>query len=178
MRIAALALAASVAAASAWAQPLPAAASYPPIVGTKGVVTTHALSMEMANRIAQGAVEQCRKMGFRTTITVLDASGALKAFLRDDGTGPHTISLSRDKAYTAITLANRFATSGTFATARSSTLGSPMTNIQGVVGVAGGVPIKYRGEVIGGIGSSGAVGGDKDEICSQAGIDAVADQLK
>ncbi len=80
-------------AAPALAQPLPAAASYPPIVGTKGVVTTHALSMEMANRIAQGAVEQCRKMGFRTTITVLDASGTLKAFLRDDGTGPHTISL-------------------------------------------------------------------------------------
>lgn len=178
MRFAAFALAASVAAAPALAQPLPAPASYPPITGTKGVVTTHALSMELANRIANAAVEQCRKMGFRTTITVLDASGALKAFLRDDGTGPHTIGLSKDKAYTAITLANRFATSGTFATARNSTLGSPMTNIQGVVGVAGGVPIKYRGEVIGGIGSSGAVGGDKDEICSQAGIDAVADQLK
>ena len=128
--------------------------------------------------LAHGAVDACRKMGYRTTITVLDSSGALKAFLRDDGTGPHTISLSRDKAYTAITLANRFATSGTFATARNSTLGSPMTNIQGVVGVAGGVPIKYRGEVIGGVGSSGAVGGDKDELCSQAGIDAVADQLR
>ena len=84
-------------------------------------------------------------------------------------TGPHTISLAQDKAYTAITLANRFATSGAFATARNSTLGSPMTNIRGVVGVAGGVPIKYRGEVIGGGGSSGAVGGDKDELCSPSG---------
>jgi uncharacterized protein GlcG (DUF336 family) len=178
MRFAVFVLAASFAATSVLAQPLPAPASFPPITGTKGVVTTHGLSMEMADRIAHGAIEECRKMGFRTTITVLDVSGALKAFLRDDGTGPHTISLSRDKAYTAITLANRFATSGTFATARNSTLGSPMTNIQGVVGVAGGVPIKYRGEVIGGIGSSGAVGGANDERCSQAGIDAVADQLK
>ncbi len=178
MRNIALVLAAALAATSASAQPLPAPASYPPVTGAKGVVATHALSMELADRIAHAAIDQCRKMGFRTTITVLDASGALKSFLRDDGTGPHTISLSRDKAYTAITLANRFATSGTFATARNSTLGSPKTNIEGVVGVAGGVPIKYRGEVIGGIGSSGAVGGDKDEICSQAGIDAVADQLK
>jgi hypothetical protein len=32
--------------------------------------------------------------------------------------------------------------------------------------------------VIGAVASSGAVGGDKDELCSQAGIDAVADQLK
>src|SRR4051812_39498784 len=115
MRIAALAIAVSVLATSAQAQPLPAPASYPPVVGDKGVMTTHALSMALADRIAHGAVDACRKMGFHTTITVLDASGALKAFLRDDMTGPHTISLSRDKAYTAITLANRFATSGTFA---------------------------------------------------------------
>ncbi len=177
MRIATSIIALALA-APAFAQPLPAPASYPPVTGEKGVVTTHALSLDLAEKIARGAVDACRKMGYHTTITVLDASGALKAFLRDDMTGPHTISLSKDKAYTAITLANRFATSGTFATARNSTLGSPMTNIQGVVGVAGGVPIKFHGEVIGGIGSSGAVGGDKDELCSQAGIDAAARELK
>jgi uncharacterized protein GlcG (DUF336 family) len=177
MRIATSIIALALA-APAFAQPLPAPTSYPPVTGEKGVVTTHALSLDLADKIAHGAIEACRKMGYHTTITVLDASGALKAFLRDDMTGPHTISLSKDKAYTAITLANRFATSGTFATARNSTLGSPMTNIQGVVGVAGGVPIKFRGEVIGGIGSSGAVGGDKDELCSKAGIDAAASELK
>jgi uncharacterized protein GlcG (DUF336 family) len=177
MRIATSIIALALA-APAFAQPLPAPTSYPPVTGEKGVVTTHALSLDLADKIAHGAIEACRKMGYHTTITVLDASGALKAFLRDDMTGPHTISLSKDKAYTAITLANRFASSGTFATARNSTLGSPMTNIQGVVGVAGGVPIKFRGEVIGGIGSSGAVGGDKDELCSKAGIDAAASELK
>ncbi len=178
MRRTAFTLALSLMATSALAQPLPAPASYPPVTGDKGVIGTHALSMDLADRIARAAVDHCRKMGFRTTIAVLDNSGAMKAFLRDDGTGPHTIELARDKAYTAITMANRFATSGTFATARNSTLGSPKTNIEGVVGVAGGVPIKYRGQTIGGIGSSGAVGGHNDEICSQAGIDAVADQLK
>ena len=53
-----------------------------------------------------------------------------------------------------------------------------MTNIRGVVGVGGGVPIKYHDEVIGAVASSGAVGGDNDQRCSQAGIDAVADKLK
>ncbi|HWY63137.1 MAG TPA: heme-binding protein [Rhizomicrobium sp.] len=143
-----------------------------------GVVTTHELSLEMAQKIAMGAIEQCRSMGFHTTITVVDSAGLMKAFLRDEGTGPHTISLSKAKAYTALTLASRFATSGEFATARNSTLGSPMTNIEGVVGVAGGVPVKYHGEVIGAVGSSGAVGGDKDEICSNAGIAKVAEDLK
>jgi uncharacterized protein GlcG (DUF336 family) len=178
MRFVATTIAASVLATSALAQPLPAPASYPPVVGEKGVVTTHELSLDMAEKIARASIEACRKMGFHTTMVVIDSGGTMKAFLRDDKTGPHTVTLAQDKAFTALTLASRFATSATFATARNSTLGSPMTNIRGVVGVGGGVPIKYHGEVIGAVASSGAVGGDKDELCSQAGIDAVADQLR
>jgi uncharacterized protein GlcG (DUF336 family) len=173
-----LASAALFAAAPGLAQPLPAPASYPPVVGATGVVTTHELSLDMAEKIARGGIDQCRKMGFHTTMAVIDSSGTLKAFLRDEKTGPHTVSLAQAKAFTALTFASRFATSGAFATARNSTLGSPMTNVKGVVGVAGGVPIKYHGEVIGAVGSSGAVGGANDEKCSQAGIDAVADALR
>ena len=178
MRLAVLTIAVTCAATSGLAQPLPAPASYPPVVGEKGVVTTHELSLDMAEKIARVGIETCRKMGFHTTMAVIDSGGTMKAFLRDEKTGPHTVTLAQDKAFTALTMASRFATSATFATARNSTLGSPMTNVRGVVGVGGGVPIKYRGETIGAVGSSGAVGGDKDEICSQAGIDAVADQLR
>jgi len=178
LTISSWAIAASFVATAVVAQPLPAPASYPPVVGEKGVVTTHELSLDMAEKIARASIEACRKMGFHTTMVVIDSSGTMKAFLRDDKTGPHTINLAQDKAYTALTLAGRFATSLAFATARNSTLGSPMSNIRGVTGVGGGVPIKYHGEVIGAVASSGAVGGDKDELCSQAGIDAVADQLK
>ncbi|HEY1876724.1 MAG TPA: heme-binding protein [Rhizomicrobium sp.] len=178
MRLAATAIAGSFAATTALAQPLPVPASYPPVVGEKGVVTTHEISLDMAEKIARAGIEACRKMGFHTTMVVIDSGGTMKAFLRDEKTGPHTVTLAQDKAFTALTLASRFASSATFATARNSTLGSPMTNIRGVVGVGGGVPIKYHGDVIGAVASSGAVGGDKDELCSQAGIDAVADQLK
>lgn len=170
----ALALAATAAAA----QPLPAPESYPPVAGAKGVVTSHEMSLDMAEKIARAGIEACRKMGFTTTMVVVDSSGTMKAFLRDDHTGPHTIALAQDKAYTALTLANRFATSLAFAKARGGTLGTPMPNIRGVTTVGGGVPIKYHGEVIGAVASSGAVGADKDELCSQAGIDAVAADLK
>ena len=178
MRLAASIAILALTAAPALAQPLPAPASYPPVTGAKGVIATHEMSLDMAEKIARAGVDACRKLGFHTTMVVVDSSGTMKAFLRDDKTGPHTVTLAQDKAFTALTLASRFATSGAFATARNSTLGSPMSNIRGVTGVAGGVPIKYRGETIGAVASSGAVGGDKDELCSQAGIDAVADQLK
>jgi uncharacterized protein GlcG (DUF336 family) len=166
MGLAAFLLAASVSAAPT------------PVAPARGVIVTHSLSVQMAQTIVSAAVEACRKMGYRTTISVVDASGMLKAFARDDGTAPHTIELSKAKAYTAVTLANRFATSGEFATARNSTLGSPMSNIEGVVAIGGGVPIKYHDEVIGGVGSSGAIGGDKDELCAKAGIAAVSDDLQ
>jgi len=144
----------------------------------QGLITQKALSLEMAQVIAQGAVEKCRADGFHVSVSVIDGSGLLKIFLRDEGTGPHTIDLSRRKAYTALTFASRWKTSGEAAKAWGSTLGSPMPNIEGTAGVAGGVPIKAGNETIGAIGVSGAVGGDKDEACAMFGISKVADKLK
>jgi uncharacterized protein GlcG (DUF336 family) len=144
----------------------------------KGLVTQKALSLEMAEAIVRGTVERCRADGFSVSVTVVDGSGLLKAFLRDEGNGPHTIDLSRRKAYTALTFASRFPTSLAFAAARGSTLGSPMPNVEGTVGVGGGVPIKVGDVAIGAVGVSGAVGGDKDEVCAHAGIAKVAHLLK
>jgi uncharacterized protein GlcG (DUF336 family) len=50
--------------------------------------------------------------------------------------------------------------------------------IPNVVGVGGGVPIHAGNEVIGAVGVSGAPGGEKDEVCANAGIAKVADALK
>ena len=89
------------------------------------MVTTQRYFPDMAEKIARAGIEACRKMGFHTTMVVIDFSGTMKAFLRDDDTGPHTVTLAQDKAFTALTLASRFATSAAFATARNSTLVRP-----------------------------------------------------
>jgi uncharacterized protein GlcG (DUF336 family) len=145
----------------------------------QGLVTQKALSYEMAQAIVQGTVERCRADGFSVSVSVIDVSGLLKAFARDDGNnGPHTIDLSRRKAYTALTFASRWATSLEAAKAWGHALGSPMPNVEGTTGLGGGVPIKVGGVPIGAVGVSGAVGGDKDEICANAGIAKVAHLLK
>jgi uncharacterized protein GlcG (DUF336 family) len=144
----------------------------------QGLITQKAIPLDMAQTIAQGVVERCRADGFHVSVTILDGSGLLKAFLRDEGTGPHTIDLSKRKAFTALTFASRWKTSGEAAKAWNSTLGSPMPNVDGAAGVAGGVPIRVGNETIGAVGVSGAVGGDKDEACANAGIAKVADKLK
>jgi uncharacterized protein GlcG (DUF336 family) len=53
-----------------------------------------------------------------------------------------------------------------------------LRQIPNVVGVGGGVPIHAGNEVIGGVGVSGAPGGEKDEVCANAGLAKVADALK
>ena len=42
----------------------------------------------------------------------------------------------------------------------------------------GGVPIRAGNEVIGGVGVSGAPGGEKDEVCANAGLAKVEAALK
>jgi uncharacterized protein GlcG (DUF336 family) len=153
-------------------------AAGPSSILAQGLITQKALSVEMAQAIVQGTIERCRADGFHVSVSVIDGGGLLKAFARDEGTGPHTIDLSKRKAYTALTFASRWKSSGEAAKAWGSTLGSPMPNVEGAVGVGGGVPIKVGNETIGAVGVSGAVGGDKDEVCANAGIAKIADKLK
>src|SRR5882672_6681476 len=97
----------------------------------------------------------------------------LKAFVRDDGSGPHTIDFSRKKAFSALTFKR---TSGE--TGKAWAENPPAPNIDGTTGAPGGVPIKAGTQVIGAIGVSGAPGGDKDEACANAGIAKIAAELK
>ena len=66
----------------------------------QGVLSVKDMSLGLAQTIAQGAIGQCRKDGFRVTATVMKRAGQVVVVLRDDGTSPHTVSTSRRKAYT------------------------------------------------------------------------------
>lgn len=144
----------------------------------EGVVIQQTLSMDMAEAIARGVVDQCRADGFRVSVSVIDASGLLKAFLRDEGTGPHTIELGRQKAYAALTFHTRWNTTLEAMREHGYVLGSPMPNVEGVSLLGGGVPIRVGDVAIGAVGVSGARGGDRDEICALAGIARVEHLLR
>src|SRR5271156_3592180 len=68
------------------------------------VITEKALSLDMANTIAQRALEKCRADGNHVSVTVVDRDGLIKVVLRDDGSGPHTLVTSRRKAFTSVTV--------------------------------------------------------------------------
>jgi uncharacterized protein GlcG (DUF336 family) len=133
------------------------------------------MSMGLALAIIQGTLEQCTKDGYKVSVTIVDKSGAVAAQIRGDGTSPHTMEFSRLKAYTA-----RIRNQTSLATMKEleDPARAPLRQIPGLVGVGGGVPIRAGSEVIGGVGVSGAPGGEKDEACANAGLAKVADALK
>lgn len=141
---------------------------------SQGLVTHKELSLDAALTVASGAIAACHAQGYAISLTVLDSTGQVKIAVRGDGTGPHTFEHSRRKAYTALTFKR---TSAETAKAWAA-LPTPPPVIEGTVAAAGGVPIRAGEAVIGAIGVSGAPGGDKDEVCAQAGIAKISDLLK
>ena len=124
--------------------------------------------------MARGAMDKCRADGYRTSITIVDASGVVKIAMRDDGVSPHTVDVSRRKAFTAMI----YRRSSAETLKAWQTMPPPPPAIEGTIALAGGVPIRAGNEILGGLGVSGAPGGDKDEACANAGLAKAAESLK
>ena len=143
-------------------------------VAAQGLVTQKNISLAMAQTIAQAALAQCEIMGFKVSVTVVDRAGLPIVMLRGDGAGLHTPEGSERKAYTARTFSQPSADFVKRMTERPESVGS--RQYTRVLALSGGLPIKAGNEIVGAVGVSGSPG--KDDVCSQAGIDKVADLLK
>jgi uncharacterized protein GlcG (DUF336 family) len=134
------------------------------------------LTPETALQAAQGALAKCRADGYQVTVAVVDRSGVLQVLLRDRFAGPHTPDMATAKAWTAVTFRT-----DTTRLAEETQAGKQMSGIRhrpGVVAVGGGRVIEGKGSLLGGIGVSGAPGGDRDDVCASAGISRIQDAVE
>jgi len=72
-------------------------------VCAQSVANEPTVSADAAVEAATAALAHCRKEGQKVSVTVVDASGRIKASVRDDGAAPHSAEHSFRKAYTALT---------------------------------------------------------------------------
>ena len=140
----------------------------------QGLVNQKNIPLAMAQSIANAALAQCESMGYRVSVTVVDRAGLPIVMLRGDGAGLHTPEGSDRKSYTARTFSSPSAAFSKRMLDDPGSVGS--RQYSRVLALGGGLPIKAGNEVVGAVGVSGSPG--KDDVCSQAGIDKVADQLK
>jgi uncharacterized protein GlcG (DUF336 family) len=109
-------------------------------------------------------------------VAVTDRGGVPIVVLRDRFAGPHTVDTATGKAWTAVSFRM-----DTLALARETQAGQPSSGIRHlphVVAVGGGRMIEAGGSLVAGIGVSGAPGGDADDACARAGIQAVSADLE
>lgn len=161
-----LVVAALAVAAPAWGQtaptPAPAAAPAPPL--SYGAP----IGLEAAQALVDRAVETGSARGFRLAVAVVEPSGELVAFGRMDDVQYGSIAVAQAKARSSA----RFRASSASAEERLAAGRMALLAIDGIVPVAGGVPIVVDGRVIGAIGVSGASSAQDDEV-ARAAIAAV-----
>ena len=138
--------------------------------------TVRLLTPETALAAAQAALKKCRDSGWQAAVAVVDRGGVTQVMLRDRFAGSHTPRTAAGKAWTAVSFRTP-----TTELARMSQPGQPQSGIRSLpraVMLGGGLPIEAQGSIVGAIGVSGAPGGDADDACARAGIDAIRDRIE
>jgi glc operon protein GlcG len=141
---------------------------------------TSVLSLDLAKKMAAGCEAKAKEMGWKMNISVVDGGANEVFFERMDGSYLGSGDIARHKAETSAHFP--FPTRGIEQLAYGKDLkgGSlpGLALVPGIVAFAGGLPVMTEDKVhIGAIGVSGGTA-DQDEMCAQAGIDAVKDALK
>ncbi len=134
------------------------------------------MSLELATKIAAATVAACSADKYNVTATVVDRAGTVRAVMRADNAGPHTVGASQAKAFTSASGKNT--TAAMWEGVQKNPAAANVAMIPGYLLLGGGVPVKVGEEVIGAVGVGGAPGGHLDEKCALAGIASVQDLLK
>lgn len=135
------------------------------------VVEILRLTSQAAATAVEAAVAKAREIGVAINVAVVDEGGNLLAFRRDDGAFLPSGQIAQDKAWTAVGFKS---STGAFydALVPEPAVLAGITGQRRVSAFPGGLPVVAEGQIIGGIGVSGA-SADEDEQCARAGVEAI-----
>ena len=127
---------------------------------------------EAAVAAVDAAVRYAEKAKIRINVAVVDAGGNLAAFLRMPGGFLHSIDIAIDKAYTAAGFGLATSAWTKALESHSAAVREGLPRRFRMVCFGGGLPIRYDGKLVGGIGVSGG-SEEEDEACARAGLAAI-----
>jgi uncharacterized protein GlcG (DUF336 family) len=139
------------------------------------VVAYKSMSPDLALDLARAALAECRKRGYQAAVAVVDRFGVTQVMLRDRFAGAHTPATAAGKAWTAASF--RTSTTELVAATQPGMPQAALRNLPGAVILGGGLVVEAGGSLVGAVGVSGGPGGEADDACAKAGIEAVRDKL-
>ncbi len=137
------------------------------------------LSMDVARKMAAGCEAKAKEMSWKMNISVVDSGANEIFFERMDGAFLGSGQIARQKAETSahFPFPTRFVAELAYGKDMKGGMLPGIAEVSGIIAFAGGLPIMADNAQVGAIGVSGGTA-DQDELCAQAGIDAVKDALK
>jgi uncharacterized protein GlcG (DUF336 family) len=142
----------------------------------EAMFTTRSLTPDTALVAATAALENCRNSGYQVAVAVVDRMGILQVLIRDRFAGAHTPETARRKAWTASSFRTNTSDMIDFSAAGQPQAG--IRHLENAVFIGGGITIEAAGSLVGAIGVSGAPGGDLDDLCAIAGIEAIEEAIE
>ncbi|MGE5454402.1 MAG: cob(I)yrinic acid a,c-diamide adenosyltransferase [Methylocystaceae bacterium] len=133
---------------------------------------TTQMQLNLAKMIIETAEKKALEIGIPMVITIVDTGGNPVAQHRMDDALLASISISMDKAYTAVALRMATEKAAEFAQPGKQLYGINTTNNGQIVIFGGGLPIYINGVLIGGIGVSGG-SVEEDITVAKAGISVI-----
>ncbi len=132
------------------------------------------LTLDQATQILQAALKAARAAQYKPMgVVVLDASGQLVTFAREDGASMFRFDIARGKAWGAVgmgassrALAERAKDNPNFFVALAATAEGKFLPQTGAVLIK-----DAQGQILGAVGASGGTG-DEDELICKAGVQA------
>ena len=85
----------------------------------QGVRVEKNMSLELATQLASVTVAACSAAGYNVSATVVDHAGGVRAVMRADNAGPHTLEASRLKAFTSASAKSASGASSTMSEPRA-----------------------------------------------------------
>lgn len=128
------------------------------------------ITLDVAKKIIYAGMEEAQRMGNACSIAVVDKNGWLVAAERMDAALIPTFDIARDKAWTAFAFKMSSSEIYKFGNPSMPGFGFNTANWNDrLTPIAGGLPIKDGGEVVGAVGVSGGTP-EQDVAVSQAAI--------
>ncbi|OGC98045.1 hypothetical protein A2634_02665 [Candidatus Amesbacteria bacterium RIFCSPHIGHO2_01_FULL_48_32] len=132
------------------------------------------ITLDKAQKALDASQKKALELGLAVSTAIVDDHGTLIAFTKMDGALTISPKFAYAKAYTSATLGMSTADMAPYAAE-----GKPYHDLNSLFGgelttIAGGLPVKHGGKLIGGIGVGGSADVSQDATCSQAALETIS----
>ena len=128
------------------------------------------ITLSKAKQALEASERKAKELGVSITTAIVDTHGAMIAVSRMDGAIPISPRFAYEKAFTSASIGVPSESLAAYAKE-----GKPYFGITTIFGgelttIAGGIPVKQDGKIVGGIGVGGSMDVAQDADCAKAAV--------